>query len=104
MASGSSLFTGVALILKLKRKANYEEWRNAVQGFYKINGLWWYMLGESAKLKAPSPPEGKELDKKTKETYDTKLFQWLMVTDSLRKVIKSICTLDLVSYVSNLDF
>lgn len=103
MAAGSPSFTGVASIPKPKGKANYEEWRNDVQGFCEMNELWRYMLGEIAKPKAPSPPESKELDEKTKEAYDTKLFQWLPVTDSLRGVIRSTCTLDPMPHVSNLD-
>ncbi len=84
MAVGSPSFTSVASIPKLKRKANYEKWRNAVQGFCEINGLWRYMLGEIPKPKALSPPEGKEdVDEKTKETYDAKILSWLTVTDSL---------------------
>ena len=103
MAAGYPTFTIVASIPKLKGKANYEEWRNAVQGFCEVNGLWRYMLGQIIEPKAPSPPQGKELDEKTKEAYDTKLLQWLTVTDSLRKVIRSTCTLDPLSLVNNLD-
>lgn len=32
-------FTNIALISKLKKKANYKEWHNAIQTFCKINGL-----------------------------------------------------------------
>lgn len=38
-----------------------------------MNGLWQYILGQIAVSKALSPPEKKELDKKTKKAYDTKL-------------------------------
>lgn len=103
MAAGYPPFTIVASIPKLKGKANYEEWRNAVQGFCEVNGLWRYMLGQIVEPKAPSPPQGKELDEQTKEAYQTKLLQWLTVTDSLQKVIRSTCTLDPLSHVNNLD-
>lgn len=68
-----------------------------------MNGLWRYMLGEIAKSKAPSPSEGTELDEETKEAYNAKLLPWLTVTDSLRGVIRSTCTLDPMSHVSNLE-
>lgn len=103
-AVGFPSLTGVALIPKIKGKANYEESCNAVQYFCEMNGLWRFMLGEIAKLKALSPPEGKKLDEKTKEAYDTNLFQWLTVTDLLQGVIRSTCTPGPMSYVSNLDF
>ena len=103
MAIGTPSFTSVASIPKLKGKVNYEEWRNAVQGFCEMNGLWRYMLGKIKKPKSPSPPNGEELDEKTQESYDAKLLQWLTVTDSLRGVIRSTCTLDPMSHVNNLD-
>ena len=103
MAIGTPSFTSIVSISKLKGKVNYEEWRNAVQGFCEMNGLWRYMLGENKKPKSPSPPDGEELDEKTQESYDAKLLQWLTVTDSLRGVIRSTCTLDPMSHVSNLD-
>ena len=68
-----------------------------------MNELWRYMLGEIAKPKAPSPPGREGLGEKTKQAYDTKLLQWLTVTDSLRGVIRSTCTLDPMSHVSNLE-
>ena len=68
-----------------------------------MNGLWRYMSGEIKKPKSPSPPDGKELDDKTQESYDAKLLQWLTLTDSLRRVIRSTCTLDPMSHVSNLE-
>ena len=69
-----------------------------------MNGLWRYMLGKIPKPKAPSLPEGKEeVDEKTKETYDANHLSWLTVTDSLRGVIRSTCTLDPMSHVSNLE-
>lgn len=68
-----------------------------------MNELWRYMLGEIAKTKAPSPPGREGLGEKTKEAYDTKLLQWLTVTDPLRGVIRSTCTLDPMSHVSNLE-
>lgn len=61
------------------------------------------MLGQIAESKTPSPPEGKKLDEKTKEAYNTKLMQWFTITDSLRELIRSTCTLDPMSHVSNLD-
>lgn len=62
------------------------------------------MLGQIAEPKAFSPSKGKKLDKKTKKTYDTKLIQWLIVTNSFSGLIKSIYTIDFMSHVSNLDF
>ena len=69
-----------------------------------MNRLWRYILGEIKKPKFPSPPDGKELGGKTQESYDAKLLQWLKVTDSLRGVTRSTCTLVPMSHVSNLEF
>lgn len=64
---------GVASIPKLKGKSNYEEWRNAMQGFCEMNGYWRYMLGEIPK---PTPPSEKiPADAKFKEVYEEKLMK-----------------------------
>lgn len=67
------LFLSIALISKLKKKANYKEWRNAISDFCKINGLWQYMLSQIIEPKAFSPLKKKKLAKKTKKIYDIKL-------------------------------
>ena len=56
MAAGNPSFTIVASIPKLQGKANYEEWRNTVQGFCKMNGLWRYMLGQIPMPASLPPP------------------------------------------------
>lgn len=38
--------SSIASIPKLKGKNNYEEWRNAMQGYCQMNGTWRYMIGE----------------------------------------------------------
>ncbi len=60
MAADNLSFTSVASIPKLQGKASYKEWRNAVQDFCEINGLWRYMLGEISK---PAPLLTLEEDK-----------------------------------------
>ena len=103
MAIDISSFTRVTSIPKLKGKANYKEWQNAVQRFCKMNRLWRYTLGEIKNPKPLSPLDGSKPDEKTQENHDAKRPQCLTVTDSLRGVIRSTCTLALMSYVSNPD-
>ena len=85
MSSNSShSFMGIASIPKLKGKSNYEEWRNAKQGFCKMNG---YILGQ---ILQPTPPQAKEATPVTsaiQEAFDTNLMKWLTITDSLRRAI-----------------
>lgn len=83
MAASFLSIPSIILISKLKGKANYKEWHNAIQGFCKINKLWQYMLGQIAEFKAFSPLKKKDLDEKTKKTYNTKIIQWLKVTNFL---------------------
>ena len=84
MAIGTTSFADVASIPKLQGKTNYKEWRNSVQGFCKMNGLWRYMLGEIKKPKPlPTPVEGKQLDITFNEANEAKIMKWLMLTNSL---------------------
>lgn len=103
MAAGTTSFTGVASIPKLQGKANYEEWRNAVQGFCEMNGLWRYMLGEIKKPESlPAQAKGKQLDPILKEANETTIIKWLTLTDSLRDVIRSTCNIEPLSHVSGM--
>ena len=91
---------GIASIPKLKGKSNYEEWRNAMQGFCEMNGYWRYMLGQIPK---PTPPSEKDsTDAKIKEVYEDKYMKWLLVTDSLRGAIRTTCTIDPMSHVGDM--
>ena len=90
---------GIASIPKLKGKSNYEEWRNAMQGFCEMNGYWRYMLGEIPK---PISPTEKELAPTTKEAFETKLMKWLTITDSIQGAIRTTCTIDLMSQVGDM--
>lgn len=103
MAAGTTSFAGVASIPKLQGKTNYEEWRNAVQGFCEINGLWRYMLGEITKPEPlPAPADGKQLDATLKEANEAKILKWLTSTDSLRDIIRSTCKIEPMSHVSGM--
>ena len=98
-SNNSQSFMGIASIPILKGKSNYEEWRNAMQGFCAMNGYWRYMLGEIPK--PVSPPE-KELTAATKEVFETKLMKWLIITDSIRGAIRTKCTIDPMSHVGDM--
>lgn len=98
-SNNSQSFMGIALIPKLKGKSNYEEWRNAMQGFCEMNGYWRYMLEEIPK--PISPPE-KELTPAAKEAFETKLMKWLIITDSIRGAIRTTCTIDPMSHVGDM--
>lgn len=104
MAIGSRSFISVVLIFKLYGKANYKEWRNAVQDFYEINGLWQYMFREINKLVLlPTQPEGKVHNAVLKEINKAKIMRWLTPTDSFQGVIKSSYNIKLISHVSNMN-
>lgn len=90
---------GIASISKLKGKSNFKEWRNGMQGFCEMNGYWRYMLGEIPKN--ISPPE-KELTPTTKEAFETKLMQWLTITDSIQGAIRITCTIDPMSHIGDM--
>ncbi len=62
----------IASIPKLKGKSNYEELRNAMQGFCEMNGYWRYML---RKIPKPLFSPKKELTPTTKEAFETKLMK-----------------------------
>ena len=104
MAASNLFFSSVASILKLQEKVNYEEWRNAVQGFCEMNGLWRYMLREINKP-TPLPPleEGKVHDEVLKEANEAKIIRWLMLTDSLRGIIRSKCNVESMFHISGMD-
>ncbi len=104
MAAGNLTFTSVASIPKLQGKANYKEWRNAVQGFCKMNGLWRYMLGQIKKPESlPTPAASTVQDAALKEANEAKIIRWLTLTDSLRGVIRSTCNVEPMSHVSCMD-
>lgn len=104
MAAGNLSFTSVASIPKLQGKANYEEWRIAVQGFCEMNGLWRYMLGEINKPSSlPAPEEGKVHDAALIEANEAKIMRWLTLTNSLRRVIRSTCNAEPMSHVGGMD-
>ncbi len=104
MAASNPSFTSVASIPKLQGKTNYEEWRNAVQGFCEMNGLWRYMLGQIEKpAPLPTPEAGKVHDTALKEANEAKIMRWLMLIDSLRGVIRSTCNIEPMSHVSGID-
>ncbi len=90
---------GIASIPKLKGKSNYEEWRNAMQGFCEVNGYWRFMLGEIPK---PISPHEKELTPTTKEAFETKLMKWLTITDSIQGAIWTTCTIGPMSHVGDM--
>lgn len=90
---------GIASIPKLKGKSNYEEWRNAMQGFCKMNGYWRYMLGQIPK---PAPPP-KDATPVIQEAFDTKLMKWLTITDSLCGAIQTTCMIDPMSHVGDME-
>lgn len=96
----SQSFMGIASIPKLKGKLNYEEWRNAMQGFCEMNGYWRYMLGQ---IPRPITPPAKESTPELKEAYDAKLMKWLTITDSLRGAIRTTTTIDPMSHVGDLE-
>lgn len=103
MVADTTSFAGVASIPKLQGKTNYEEWRNAVQGFCKLNGLWRYMLGEITKPEPlPAPADGKPLDATLKEANEAKILKWLTLTEFLRDVIRSSCDIEPMSYISGM--
>ena len=94
---------GIASIPKLKGKSNYEEWRNAMQGFCEMNGYWRYMLGQ---IPQPTPPQAKEatpVTSATQEAFDAKLMKWLTITDSLRGAIRTTCMIDPMSHVGDME-
>lgn len=104
MAAGNPSFTSVASIPKLQGKTNYEEWRNAVQDFCEMNGLWRYMLGQIEKpAPLPTPEAGEVHDAALKEANEAKIMRWLTLTDSLRGVIRSTCNIEPMSHVSGMD-
>ena len=104
MAAGNPSFTSVASIPKLQGKGNYEEWRNAVQGFCEMNGLWRYMLGQiPMPTPLPPPAAGTVQDPVLKEANEAKTMRWLTLTDSLRGVIRSTCNVEPMSHVSGMD-
>ncbi len=101
MAAGNPSFTSVTSIPKLQGKGNYEEWRNAVQGFCE---MWQYMLGQiSMPVPLPPPTAGTIQDPVLKEANEAKIMRWLTLTDSLRGVIRSTCNVEPMSYMSSMD-
>lgn len=61
---------GIVSLLKLKKKSNYKEWRNAIKEFCKVNRYWEYMVGKIPKSTASS-----KADAKLKEAYEIKLMK-----------------------------
>lgn len=104
MIAGNPSFTSVVSIPNLQGKGNYEEWRKAIQGFCEINSLWRYMLGQIP-MPAPLPPltAGKVEDPVLEEANEAKIMRCLMLTDSLRGVIRSTCTVEPMSHVNGMD-
>ncbi len=103
LANSSYFFMGIASIPKLKQKSNYKEWRNAMQSFCEINGYWRYMLRQ---IPQPAPPQAKEATPVTsaiQEAFDAKLMKWLTITDSLCGAIQTICIIDLMSHVGDME-
>lgn len=60
-------------------------------------------MGQIVEPKISSLLERKKLRQKNLEAYNTKLMQWFIIIDFLWRLIKLICILDFISYVSNLD-
>ncbi len=51
--------SSIASIPKLKDKDNYEEWRNAMQGYCQMNGTWRYRIRE---ISQPIKPTENKLE------------------------------------------
>ena len=92
-------FIGIVSIPKLKGKSNYEKWRNAIQGFCKMNGYWRYMLGQIPKPALPP----KDATPVIQEAFDTKLMKWLTITDSFYRVIQTTCMIDPMLHIGDME-
>ncbi len=76
MAIGNLSFTSILSIPKLQGKAQYKKWRNEVQGFYEMNGMWGYMLREINKPASLSTlEESKVHDTLLKKANEAKIMR-----------------------------
>ncbi len=57
----------IASIPKLKGKNNYEEWRNAMQGYCQMNGTWRYMISEISQPMKPAENKPEEIAQYVKD-------------------------------------
>lgn len=83
MTAGNLSFTSVASIPKLQEKTNSKEWPNSVQGFFEINGLWQWILGQMIKSRTLTSAVGKQHAATLKEAKKDKSVGCLILTDSL---------------------